>query len=103
MPIDWKAMLPFKTFTAHNPVACTGRSERSISSIGRTESTPNKESNYNTKSLAITANKEMRHFDTAVGILETQKTLLQRIARKKNAIKGLVDEYGEREASRTLP
>ena len=112
MPVDWKACVPFKTFIAckedyrnsSNSLACTGsRLECSKSSIGSIEKPPNKESHHKIHSVATAANKEMRDLYEADGILKMQKKLLQKLVRKENAIKGLVDEDGEREASKDSP
>jgi hypothetical protein len=112
IPINWKASVPFKTFIARreeyrngsNSPSFTGsRLECSKSSIGSIEKPPNKESHHKIHLVATAANKEIRDPYDTNRILEIQKRLLQRLARKENAIKGLVDEDGERKASRDSP
>jgi hypothetical protein len=67
------------------------------------EKPPIKENHHRIHWVAAAANKEMRDPYEADGILEIQKRLSQKLARKENAIKGLVDEDGERKASKDSP
>jgi hypothetical protein len=110
MPVNWKASVPFKTFIAYTDEyrnssnsadRKTSGSKCSQSSIESAEIKPNREDHHIVQSAATTANQKRR--DDAIATLELQKMLLQNIAMNENAVKGLVDKDGERDASGNSP
>jgi hypothetical protein len=107
MPVNWKASVLFKTFIAyrdeyhnssHSADRKTSGSKCSKSSIESAEIKPNNQGHHTVQSAATAANQKQR--DDAIATLELQKMLLQNIAMNENAVKGLVNKDGERDALR---
>jgi hypothetical protein len=106
MPVSWKASVPFKTFIAYREEYLNSSNSRARkasrcfnSSTESTERPPDK--SHQKVQWATAADKKRR--DEAAATLEMQKMLLPNLARGENAMKGLVDEDGGREALKDSP
>jgi|SRR5579871_3392794 len=103
MPVDWKADIPFKTFIVrreslhkrHSAAHTNGSLIHSISSMSQVRKRPSAENQPTiVQSPTIKENKDDLH--DVEGILEMQKMLLGKLARRENTVKELVYHHGKR-------